>query len=83
MKKDTHPKNQRPVVFKDISTNDLFLLNSTVETNGEIEYNGQQYPLFIVDVSSSSHPFYQGKKVSSKSRGRVERFEKLLKKKDF
>ena len=81
MRKNIHPKNQRPVIFKDISTSDLFIINSTVETTSEMEYDGKKYPLFIVDVSSASHPFYKGKSVLTKSRGRVERFEKLLKQK--
>ncbi len=75
MKKDIHP-NYRPVVFKDTASGTLFLSRSTVETKETIEYEGQEYPLFQVEISSASHPFYTGKQQLVDTAGRVERFKR-------
>lgn len=75
MKKDIHP-NYREVVFKDAASGTLFLTRSTVETKETIDYEGKTYPLFQVEVSSASHPFYTGKQQIVDTTGRVERFRK-------
>ncbi|HKJ85024.1 MAG TPA: type B 50S ribosomal protein L31 [Spirochaetia bacterium] len=75
MKKDIHP-NYREVVFKDAASGSLFLTRSTVETNETVEYEGKTYPLFQVEISSASHPFYTGKQQIVDTTGRVERFRK-------
>ncbi len=75
MKKDIHP-NYRPVVFKDTASGTLFLSRSTVQTKETIEYEGQEYPLFQVEISSASHPFYTGKQQLVDTAGRVERFKR-------
>lgn len=75
MKKDIHP-NYREVVFKDAASGTLFLTRSTVETSETIEYEGKEYPLFQVEISSASHPFYTGKQQIVDTTGRVERFRK-------
>lgn len=75
MKKDIHP-NYREVVFKDASSGTLFLTRSTVETNETVEYEGKTYPLFQVEISSASHPFYTGKQQIVDTTGRVERFRR-------
>lgn len=75
MKKDIHP-NYREVVFKDAASGTLFLTRSTVETKETIEYEGKTYPLFQVEVSSASHPFYTGKQQIVDTTGRVERFRR-------
>jgi large subunit ribosomal protein L31 len=75
MKKDIHP-NYREVVFKDAASGTLFLTRSTVDTNETIEYEGKTYPLFQVEISSASHPFYTGKQQIVDTTGRVERFRK-------
>ncbi|MCY4523710.1 MAG: type B 50S ribosomal protein L31 [Halobacteriovoraceae bacterium] len=76
MKKEIHPK-YRPVVFKDVSTDFAILTRSTVPSNETIKWeDGQEYPLYKVDVSSSSHPFYTGKQRIVDSEGRVEKFKK-------
>ena len=76
MKKDIHPKNYREVIFKDITSDKIFIIKSTVETSETMELDGKKYPLFITDTSSASHPFYTGSNTSSKTTGRVERFKK-------
>ena len=75
MKKDIHP-NYREVVFKDNASGTLFLTRSTVETKETVEFEGKTYPLFQVEVSSASHPFYTGKQQLVDTTGRVERFRK-------
>jgi large subunit ribosomal protein L31 len=75
MKKDIHP-SYREVVFKDAASGTLFLTRSTVETGETVEYEGKTYPLFQVEISSASHPFYTGKQQIVDTTGRVERFRK-------
>ncbi len=60
MKKDIHPKVFRPVIFLDASTNAQFLIDSTVETKDTGHFEGKEYPLVKVEISSHSHPFYTG-----------------------
>ena len=76
MQKDIHPKNYREVAFKDVTSGEIFIVRSTVKTSETIEHEGKEYPVFTVDTSSASHPFYTGNRSSSKSTGRVERFNK-------
>lgn len=82
MKKDIHP-NYRPVVFKDVSTDYAFLTRSTVKTDKTITWeDGNEYPLYTVEISSASHPFYTGQQKLVDTAGRVDRFRKRYAKKD-
>ena len=74
MKKDIHPTDYRPVVFKDMSNGDMFLTRSTCKTKETIEFEGKTYPLIKVEISSSSHPFYTGKATLVDTAGRVDKF---------
>ena len=74
MKKDIHPTDYRPVVFKDMSNGDMFLTRSTCKTKETIELEGETYPLIKVEISSSSHPFYTGKATLVDTAGRVDKF---------
>lgn len=76
MKKDIHPNTYREVAFKDVTSGEVFVLSSTVKTDDSLEHEGKTYPVFIVDTSSASHPFYTGSTTSSKTAGRVDRFNK-------
>lgn len=76
MNKEIQPKNFREVAFKDITSGNIFIIKSVVSTSETIEHEGKTYPLFTVDTSSASHPFYTGSRSSAKSTGRVERFNK-------
>ena len=58
MKKGIHPENYRPVVFKDMSNDDMFITRSTINTKETIEIDGVTYPLVKVEISNTSHPFY-------------------------
>lgn len=76
MKKDIHP-NLRPVVFRDISTETSFLTLSTINTKETTEWeDGKEYPLFKVEISSASHPFYTGTQKVLDTEGRIDRFKK-------
>ncbi|POR03299.1 hypothetical protein AU468_05435 [Alkalispirochaeta sphaeroplastigenens] len=75
--RDIHP-NYREVVFKDTASGTMFLTRSTVQTNQTVKYDdGQEYPLYEVEISSASHPFYTGKQKLVDTAGRVERFRKM------
>ena len=75
MKEGIHPKNYRPVVFKDMSNGDCFLSQSTVATKETIEFEGETYPLVKLEISNTSHPFYTGKSKLVDTAGRVDRFQ--------
>jgi large subunit ribosomal protein L31 len=74
MKKDIHPDNYRPVIFADASSGVQFLIPSTVETKEKGTYEGKEYPLFRVEISSASHPVYTGESKSLDTTGRAEKF---------
>jgi len=80
MKKDIHPE-YREVVFKDVSSDFEVLTRSTVKTTEKITFQGKEYPLFKVDISSASHPFYTGTQKVMDTEGRVDRFKKKYGKK--
>ena len=76
MKKDIHPQTYRKVIFVDNSSDEKFLIGSTIETgkSGKWE-DGKEYPLVEVEISSASHPFYTGQEKVLDTAGRVERFK--------
>ena len=77
MKKDIHPKDYRYVVFKDVGADVSWVTRSTVKTDRKVTWeDGKEYPLFTLDLSSASHPFFTGKQVFVDREGRVERFQK-------
>ena len=81
MKKDIHPENYRFVVFKDMSCDYAFLTKSTVPTNDTILWeDGKEYPLYRLEISDQSHPFYTGKMKFVDTAGRVEKFKSKYKK---
>lgn len=75
MKEGIHPKYDY-VVFKDGLTGTMFLTRSTIKTRDTVEFEGKTYPLFTVDISSDSHPFFTGKQQLVDTAGRVEKFKK-------
>ncbi|MDD9139791.1 MAG: type B 50S ribosomal protein L31 [Candidatus Cardinium sp.] len=81
MKKGIHPL-YRPVVFLDTSSGAKFITRSTISTSESIEWEDKKtYPLYKVEVSYVSHPFYTGKKIFVDTAGRIERFNQKYKKK--
>ena len=75
MRQDIHPENYRVVAFKDMSNEDVFLTKSTVETKETIEHEGSEYPLYKLEISRTSHPFYTGKSKLVDTAGRIDKFK--------
>ena len=76
MKSDVHP-DYRPVVFKDKTADFSILTKSTIATKETIKWeDGNEYPVYFVDISSASHPFYTGKQQFVDALGGVEKFKK-------
>jgi len=76
MKKGIHPQGYRQVIFEDQGSGSRFLIGSTVETGKTATWeDGKEYPLYTVEISSASHPFYTGVKSTIDRAGRVERFK--------
>ena len=76
MKKDIHPKEYRQVIFSDGTSGKDFLIGSTVKTTKTAKWtDGKEYPVFNVEISSASHPFYPGQSKTIDTAGRVEKFK--------
>ncbi len=75
MKKGIHPENYRLVAFKDMSNEDVFITKSTVETKETITHEGVEYPVFKMEISRTSHPFYTGKSKLIDTAGRIDKFK--------
>jgi large subunit ribosomal protein L31 len=74
MKEGIHP-DYRDVVFQDVASGFKFVTRSTVPARETIKMDdGKTYPLFKVEVSSESHPFYTGAQQRIIETGRVEKF---------
>ncbi|HQB28239.1 MAG TPA: type B 50S ribosomal protein L31 [Paludibacter sp.] len=74
MKSGIHPENYRPVAFRDMSNGDTFISRSTVNTKETVDIDGVTYPLYKLEISSTSHPFYTGKTNLVDTAGRVDKF---------
>ncbi len=74
MKKGTHPETYRLVAFKDMSNDTVFITRSCATTKETITYEGVEYPVVKVEISSTSHPFYTGKMKLVDTAGRVDKF---------
>ena len=82
MKKGIHPENYRTVVFKDISLEKAWLGKSTANTKETVKWeDGNEYPLYKLEISSQSHPFYTGKQNLIDTAGRIDKFMKRYNKK--
>jgi len=75
MKKDTHPPYQK-VLFIDSASGHRFVCGSTLQTDARETFQGVEYPVSYLSISSSSHPFFTGSKQLVDSEGRVEKFKK-------
>ncbi len=74
MKKGIHPEEYRPVVFKDMSNEEVFITKSTIQAKETIEIDGVTYPLVKIEISNTSHPFFTGKAKLVDTAGRVDKF---------
>lgn len=75
MKKEGHPPYQE-ILFVDSSTGFKFVCGSTLQPKEREMFEGKEYPVYRVPVSSASHPFFTGSKQFIDSEGRVDKFVK-------
>ncbi len=75
MKKEGHPAYQE-VLFIDSSTGHKFICGTTLKPKEKEMYEGKEYPVCRVSISSASHPFFTGSKQLLDSEGRVDKFLK-------
>lgn len=73
MKADIHPQ-VHPVIFLDTSTGVEFITTSTLKSEEKKKINGVDHYVIKVEISSSSHPFYTGKRKLVDTAGRVDKF---------
>ena len=75
MKQGIHPE-YREVCFVDLSNGFKFVTRTCANTKETVKMDdGRELPLFKLDTSSESHPFYTGTQRSVDTMGgRVERF---------
>ena len=75
MKKEIHPANYRQVIFQDVTSGEMFLIGSTMKSAEKGKFEGKEYDLVKVEISSASHPFYTGKETVLDTAGRVDKFK--------
>jgi len=81
MKKEGHPDYQ-DVLFVDSSTGTKFVCGSTLKPKEKEVFQGKEYPVYRVPISSASHPFFTGSKQFVDAEGRVDKFRKRYAKKE-
>ena len=80
MKEKIHPTYQE-VLFVDSSTGTNYLIGSTLQTKERGKFEGKEYPLCKVPISSSSHPFFTKSSQLVDAEGRVDKFTKKYQRK--
>ena len=82
MKKDIHP-DYKEVVFQDVQSDFKFLTRSTMSSDETIKWeDGKEYPLYKLEISNKSHPFFTGKQNLVDTAGRIEKFNQKYNIKD-
>lgn len=74
MKKNVHPKYQK-VLFIDSSTGKKFICGSTLHPKETQVFEGTEYPVCHLPISSYSHPFFTGSSQVADTEGRVKKFK--------
>lgn len=65
------------MIFEDSTSGKRFLIGSTVDTSKTDKWeDGKEYPVYQVEISSASHPFYTGTAKTIDTAGRVDKFKK-------
>lgn len=80
MKKEVHPSYQK-VLFVDSASGHRFVCGSTLKPEAKEVFEGKEYPVYYLSISSTSHPFFTGSKQLLDSEGRVEKFKKRFERK--
>lgn len=75
MKKETHPPYQK-VLFVDSASGHRFVCGTTLQPEARETFEGVEYPVSYLSISSSSHPLFIGSEKLVDSAGRVEQFNK-------
>lgn len=75
MKKNTHPKYQK-ILFVDTSTGRKFVCGAAMDPEEKEVYEGVEYPVFHVPISSYSHPLFSGQHGLVDTEGRIDKFKK-------
>lgn len=75
MKKEGHPPYQE-ILFVDTATGTKFVCGSTLQPKDRDTFEGKEYPVYKVPISSASHPFFTGSQQFVDSEGRVDKFKK-------
>jgi large subunit ribosomal protein L31 len=57
-----------------MSNEHTFITKSTADAKDTVEIEGVEYPLFKMEISNTSHPFYTGKMKLVDTAGRVDKF---------
>jgi len=82
MKEGIHPSNYRFVIFKDLTSEHSFLTRSCVETKETAKWeDGTEYPLYKLEISDKSHPFFTGKQTLVDTAGRIDKFRQRYERK--
>ncbi len=81
MKKQGHP-NYQDVLFVDTSTGTKFVCGTTLQPEERETFEGKEYPVYRVPISSASHPFFTGSQQFVDTEGRVDKFRKRYAKKE-
>ncbi len=81
MKKKGHPGYQK-VLFVDSASGHRFVCGSTLQTQVRETFEGVEYPVSYLSISSTSHPFFTGSKGLVDSEGRVQKFNRRFGRKD-
>lgn len=81
MKPNLHPEDYRTVLFFDSGANEGWLIRSCANTHGKTMkwHDGNEYPVFMLDISSASHPVYTGKQRAYNTEGRASKFNQRYK----
>jgi large subunit ribosomal protein L31 len=75
MKKDIHPDYQ-DILFVDSATGHKFVCGANLKPKEKEKFEGKEYPVYYLSVSSASHPFFTGSKQFIDTEGRVDKFLK-------
>ncbi len=80
MKKEIHPPYQK-VLFVDSASGFRFVCGSALQPQAKEVFEGKEYPVYYLSISSASHPFFTGSKQLLDSEGRVEKFKRRFERK--
>lgn len=75
MKKDKHPQYQE-VLFVDSTSGKRWVCRSALKTKETEKFEGKEYPVYPLSISSYSHPMFTGKSGIVDTEGRVDKFRK-------